>query len=105
MIPAEIITDIRKGITAKENCGLITTSFKVYPITNVSTKPSTFVMHKTEYLKTLNLIRASGEEVLLVYHTHPFGTSAPSTADLEYFKKSPFGMLIVATKDHYVCLE
>jgi proteasome lid subunit RPN8/RPN11 len=73
---------------SQEICGLISlkngTLQTCYPITNVATEPQNrFLLDEKEQIHALKTMRAKGEELFAIYHSHPTAAAYPSTLDLE----------------------
>ena len=68
-------------------CGLIGTKDGIlntaYPIDNITNTPkNTFLMQPEQQATALQSIKAKGEEVYAIYHSHPSTPPIPSEKDL-----------------------
>jgi proteasome lid subunit RPN8/RPN11 len=70
-----------------EACGILSGSGgqieKVYAMTNIEKSPATYFMDAKEQLKVIKEIRALGQEMLAIYHSHPDTQAYPSAHDVE----------------------
>lgn len=58
--------------------------------------------------ETLRKIRAKGEEVIILYHSHPTAPPIPSKEDLQYHPDEDVKMLIISLVNqeiHYKCYQ
>jgi proteasome lid subunit RPN8/RPN11 len=70
-----------------EVCGLIGSSQKVpkscYPVSNSHSQPECkFTFNPVEQIAAFKTLRAKGEELFALYHSHPHSTAYPSSTDL-----------------------
>lgn len=67
-----------------EICGIISTSWAVYPIRNMAASPvQQFLLDKKLFRESLEQICAVGEKILGIFHTHPSGHISPSARDIQ----------------------
>jgi len=71
-----------------EVCGLIAARdgapSAVYPIANVADLPDRlFRMDPAAQIEAMRRMRAGGEELFAIYHSHPHAPARPSSRDLE----------------------
>lgn len=71
----------------REVCGLLAgppggTPTRHIPITNVAERPDRFDMAAAELIDAFRAMRQAGEELIAIYHSHPFGPPAPSATDI-----------------------
>ena len=82
---SQMVADVvaRSG---EEACGLIigagSHATVIVPITNVYHDPFRFRMEPEEELKAFLSAEGTGEEIIAVYHSHPFGIDHPSATDV-----------------------
>lgn len=82
----QLLSDAQHSPSA-EVCGLISARdgepFQVYPVPNVSQTPARFfTMDAKAQIDAMRTMRAAGEELFAIYHSHPDGPAAPSAEDL-----------------------
>lgn len=98
----DLLTQLYKMAAAsphREICGIITAD-KVYPLVNVAQKDNHFVLQKSGYFRTLNLLKQEGKEVLAIYHSHINGDPTPSPADIAASRRTKHNYLIVAAQKY-----
>jgi proteasome lid subunit RPN8/RPN11 len=71
-----------------EVCGLISSKNGVpshcYPVKNVAEQPKQrFLLDAAEQIAAMAAMRAQGEELFAIYHSHPSAPASPSVTDLE----------------------
>jgi proteasome lid subunit RPN8/RPN11 len=84
MIPAAALKEIQilaAKSPQREVCGLIDSTGRVYPILNTALQNNHFQMSKQEYGLAVNTIKAAGNSITCVYHSHINGDATPSAAD------------------------
>lgn len=54
-----------------------------YPLTNVAEDDRSFLADPGEQIRLMQDLRAKGEQVVAIYHSHPTGPGEPSAADVE----------------------
>ncbi|WP_224962324.1 M67 family metallopeptidase [Geomonas subterranea] len=88
-IPREIldaaITQAQEGFPL-EVCGIMGgTGNRVasrYPMTNTDASNEHFMMDPKEQFAVVKAMRAAGEEMLVIYHSHPESPARPSQEDI-----------------------
>ena len=103
MVSAEALLRIKRYAGSSPNreiCGVVDTQDNVYPIINVSTVPSDFVLSRSGYGRALRTIKGLGQVIKCVYHSHLNGDAAPSIHDLASSAASHYDYLIVAGDIH-----
>ncbi|MBU5612339.1 M67 family metallopeptidase [Geomonas azotofigens] len=88
-IPKEIldavIAQAQEGFPL-EVCGLMGgTAHRVasrYPMTNTDASNEHFMMDPKEQFAAVKAMRAAGEEMLVIYHSHPESPARPSQEDI-----------------------
>lgn len=85
----------------KEICGILASDYQILPVTNVANAGNQFVMHKAEYFRALNKLKAEGLTVFAIYHSHPNGNCDPSAADMEASRRTGHNYLIVTSNKRY----
>lgn len=83
----KIISQVKKA-ERQEVCGLLAGQgqrvFGIYPMTNASETPENcYFMDPSEQLRAFKEIRALGQELVGIYHSHPFSAAYPSARDVE----------------------
>ncbi|MBF0188571.1 MAG: M67 family metallopeptidase [Magnetococcales bacterium] len=73
-----------------------TTAHSWHPLTNTLHDARRFLADPAQQIALFKEIRAAGKQVIAIYHSHPTGTAAPSTADLEESNHPDTLNLIVA---------
>jgi proteasome lid subunit RPN8/RPN11 len=84
MIPAAALKEIQTRASQSPNrevCGLIDSTGRVYPLRNTALQDHHFQMSKQEYGLAVNTIKAAGNSITCVYHSHINGDATPSAAD------------------------
>ena len=69
----------------KESCGLIAgrgAGERLIPIRNLLESSTAFEMEPAELIRSLRQLRESGEQLLAIYHSHPFGPAHLSAEDV-----------------------
>lgn len=54
-----------------------------HPLSNVAKEDRRFLADPTGQIRLFERLRQEGLEVVAIYHSHPFGPTAPSALDLE----------------------
>ena len=72
----------------EEICGLIAQNpanqFFCYPIPNIATQPSRrFEMSPQQQIATLRTMREQHQDLLAIYHSHPYSAAQPSWLDTQ----------------------
>jgi proteasome lid subunit RPN8/RPN11 len=88
----------------KEGCGLVAGAPLAFgrrflPMRNVLDSDTAFNMDPQELINALRDLRNAGEELIAIYHSHPFGPAKPSPYDVEraYYPKA--AQIIVSLAD------
>lgn len=71
----------------REVCGLLAgppgePPARHYPVTNTAERADRFDMDAAELIDAFRCMRQAGEELLAIYHSHPFGPPTPSATDI-----------------------
>ena len=87
-----------------ETCGLFggdgVRCRSIYPITNVAQdRARAFVLDAREHIAAMRMMRAHGEQLSAIYHSHPRSAALPSAADLAAAAYPGVGYLIVSLED------
>ena len=86
----------------KEGCGLIAGSeglgSRFIPMENLRDSSTSYDMDPSQLISTLRDIRNSGEHLLAIYHSHPFGPAQPSKSDIEraYYPEAAYLIVSLA---------
>lgn len=80
-IDTNILTACRAERT-REACGIVSTQGYVYPVRNVSSLADDFVFSKSDYYTALGAMKASGDSIKAIYHSHLNGNRDLSPADI-----------------------
>lgn len=84
---AEII-DHARDHAPRECCGVIagndTGLTRLYRLTNVEPGNTRYLFDDTEFYQVYREIDAAGEDVQVVYHSHPATVAYPSKTDVEF---------------------
>jgi proteasome lid subunit RPN8/RPN11 len=88
-IPEKIhqaVLDHAQGGFPLEVCGILGGSGGVvtshYPMTNTDASNEHFMMDPKEQFAVVKALRASGEEMVAIYHSHPESPARPSQEDI-----------------------
>lgn len=88
-LPAAVASEIRRHAQqspGEEVCGLIGADAggaRCYPVPNVARdKPHAFEMDPRGQIAAMRAMRARGEQLLGIYHSHPAGPPRPSLTDI-----------------------
>ena len=65
-----------------EGCGLIAGS-RFIPMDNVRASATEYEMDPAQLIHTLRELRNTGEQLVAIVHSHPFGPARPSKSDIE----------------------
>ena len=82
------IIDHARSVQPQECCGLLagieTQVFSYHPLQNKSSEPETRYFAAPEDLfEAMKKMRAAGESLIAIYHSHPSGPCYPSQTDIE----------------------
>jgi [CysO sulfur-carrier protein]-S-L-cysteine hydrolase len=70
----------------KEACGLLvgrSAGDRFIPMNNISADPQRYEMDPAELIASLRGLRDTGEELIAIFHSHPYGPAEPSKTDIE----------------------
>lgn len=99
---AQLVEHARRCYPA-EACGLIAgrtgRATRTYPIRNVERNPRRYRMDAVQQERARARIRANGEELLALYHSHPRAPAYPSARDVELACFPDSAYLIVSLSD------
>ncbi|BCG47047.1 Sulfer carrier protein activating protease [Citrifermentans bremense] len=105
-IPKEILDAVvshAQGGFPLEVCGILGGSGKVvashYPMTNTDASNDHFMMDPKEQFAVVKALRASGEEMLVIYHSHPESPARPSQEDIRLALTPNVHHLIVSLQE------
>ena len=77
-----------KACYPREGCGLLAgkqnTAERFIPMENTLSSETEYEMDPQRLLQELRSLRDSGEELVAIYHSHPFGTPRPSKRDVQF---------------------
>lgn len=86
-----------------EVCGILGGSGGVvtshYPMTNTDASNEHFMMDPKEQFAVVKALRAAGEEMLAIYHSHPESPARPSQEDIRLALTPNVCHLIVSVMD------
>ena len=99
----EVIEDAKKW-RPQEACGLIagvrpSSGRRLIPMENVKASETEYEMDPSRLIGVLRGLRNSGEELVAIYHSHPFGPARPSRSDIERAYYPEAVQLIVSLAD------
>lgn len=84
-ILAAVISHAQSGFPL-EVCGILGGNGQVvashHPMTNTDASNDHFMMDPKEQFAVVKALRASGEEMLVIYHSHPESPARPSQEDI-----------------------
>lgn len=87
----------------KEACGMLAGSGgvvrQVYPMRNVDESPISYAMDPLEQLRVMKRMRAQGEELLAIYHSHTASAAYPSPVDVKLATYPEVSYVLVSLKD------
>ena len=72
-----------------EGCGLVAGSrspllgSRFIPVENARPSSSEYEMDPAELIRVLRDLRNTGQDLVAIYHSHPFGPAQPSKRDIE----------------------
>jgi proteasome lid subunit RPN8/RPN11 len=67
-----------------EACGVVSAKGRFIPLANAQKAPDLFAFHPAEQLAVWRELDAAGDEVAVVYHSHPSTPAVPSTTDVKF---------------------
>jgi len=92
-----------------EVCGILTgtatdsrtaIAHAVVPLPNISQRPLSFEIDTDVFAQERARLHHTGHTVLALYHSHPSGSTQPSTRDLEIPKIAPVLSMILARNEN-----
>jgi len=103
-LPRKLVNDLLHQAQLTPNlevCGFISAKDgspkQAYPIKNIASMPETrFLMDPEQQLATSNQIKAEGDELFAVYHSHPTSAARPSIRDAEQAPLDDLYYLIIS---------
>jgi len=105
-IPKEIFERMLEQAKAEapiEACGILAGSNgrveKLYKLTNADKSSDHFMMEPKEQFAVVKNIRASGLEMLAIYHSHPATPARPSAEDIRLALTTDVTYVIVSLQD------
>jgi proteasome lid subunit RPN8/RPN11 len=101
----EIIAHCRREYP-KEACGMLAGSGGVaqqgYPMRNADESPISYAMEPLEQLRVMKRMRAQGQEMLAIYHSHTASAAYPSPVDVALATYPEVSYVLVSLKDQAV---
>ena len=98
----EIIAHCRREYP-KEACGILAGQTgvvtQVYPMTNVEASPIGYSMDPKEQLRVDKQMRALGQRMAGIYHSHTASAAYPSSVDVSLAISSDVSYVLVSLKD------
>jgi proteasome lid subunit RPN8/RPN11 len=96
--------DLSRKAYPGEACGLIAgrgRGERLIPIKNNSSDPHRFEMDPAELIAALRGLRESGEALMAIFHSHPYGPAEPSRTDVEqaYYPEAAYLIVSLAELD------
>jgi proteasome lid subunit RPN8/RPN11 len=99
-----------RGAFPRECCGLIEGRRDgedleisvLHPCRNLARHDDAFEIDPAEQFRLMRALRGTGRAIIGCYHSHPNGSSEPSSRDLAGASEDGFLWLIVAIGDHKV---
>lgn len=89
--------------TPNEACGLIAgengMAKIIFPLTNISENPFTFLMEPGEQISTLFRIEELGLELAAIFHSHPHSPPIPSPTDIMESHYPDIPYIIIGKED------
>lgn len=106
VIPADMragIIDHARDHTPRECCGVIAGTAsgltRLYRLTNVEPGNTRYLFDDAEFYQVYREIDAAGEDVQVVYHSHPATVAFPSRTDVE-FAFWPEAVYVICSLEH-----
>ncbi|RBP06734.1 M67 family metallopeptidase [Rossellomorea aquimaris] len=94
-----LIAECKKELP-NEACGFISGHTKVcknvWPTKNTNPSPYTFAIDIGDQDRILSELKKNNEELVGVYHSHPFGKAVPSNDDIKYAPSQHIYYFIIA---------
>ncbi len=86
----------------KEACGILAGQgervTRVYPMTNVEDSPIGYAMEPREQLRLEKTMRAQGERLVGIYHSHTASEASPSSVDVELAISPEVSYVLISLK-------
>lgn len=79
----------------REVCGVVSSAGAVYPIRNVAASPNDFTFSKRDYYTALSAMKAKGESLSAIYHSHVNGNPELTPADKETMERFECDFILV----------
>ena len=85
----EQLIEHSKKCYPQEGCGLIAGSgsppagLQFIPVANVKPSSSEYEMDPVELIRVLRDVRNTGQQLVAIFHSHPFSPAQPSKRDIE----------------------
>ena len=105
-IPKAIYDDMvahSKSLAPIESCGYLsgkgTIVTRFIPMTNIDNSPEHFTFDPKEQFAAVKDVRANGEQLLSVYHSHPSSPARLSAEDIRLFNDPNTVYIIVSLKE------
>ena len=99
----EAIVDHAKDCYPKEGCGLLSgrenTAERFVSMTNIRASETEFEMDPHELIRELRSFRESGQQLVAIYHSHPFAGPYPSKVDIAHAYYPDAASVIVSLAD------
>lgn len=98
---SEMIAHCRREYP-KEACGLLAgtdRAARIYPMTNVEDSPIGYSMDPREQLQVEKQMRARGERLLAIYHSHTASDAYPSAVDVRLAISPDVSYVLVSLQD------
>ena len=106
VIPQPIIAAIEiqaQNEAPNEACGILggigETVLTQYPMTNADKSPDHFTLVPAEQFSVIRKLRAAGQTMLAVYHSHPASPARPSEEDIRLAFASDVVYVILSLED------
>ena len=99
----EEIVEHAKAVYPNEACGLLAgrnnMAGRFIPMQNTRASQTEYEMDPGQLVKELRSIRESGNTLVGIFHSHPFGPPQPSRRDVDGFHYPEAACLIVSLED------
>ena len=95
----EVVIDHARAAYPNEGCGLLAgrhAAERFIPMKNVSPSAMHYEMDPAELIGILRDLRATGEELIAIYHSHPHGPAELSQTDIQRAHYPEAAQLIVS---------
>ncbi len=94
-----------KSVYPIEACGILVGKNRViesiYEMTNIENSTVSYMMDPEEQFRIMKVIRNDGNDMVAVYHSHPYFSAYPSARDVElaFYSDSAYVIVSLAEKD------